>query len=682
MNSPAPPPEAFKEPALAGTPAVMAERIEIFPTAPLPHLDAPHAKAFAARALGETRSTMVALVCTDDVPLRGDSFANFLNCDHPALMRFRDQGIIEWPITGRREPVVIFSRPAGERLDRIYAAPQKAMEDDALISAFIRPMADLLIDLAARGLTHGNIHLANAFRNSATGEVQLGEALSAPPSSSQPALYCTIERSQCPPTGRGMPASGDDIYALGVLGMILALGYNPWATLDDSALLTAKIEKGSFFALLGDIRLKGSLVELFRGMLDDNPRRRWSLDDLQTWLSGRRPAPRASEENIRASRPLTINGISCTTLRMAAHALTKDVMQGAVLIENGELERWLVHSIASDKHLAALKRMLIPFQSGSRSSTYHDQIVAHVAMALDPIGPLRYRGLALMPSGVGYYLGILLVKGGNIQPVAELITSGLPAKWVDEQYEGRAEYLHTLQLLEHARAMLEKRDIGFGVERVAYEMLPAMPCLSPAVRSACCRTVRDLLEQMNVAAAQNAGRDLADRHAVAFILAHEKRIPPQLVFALSAQEGTPQRAIAVLRLLAEAQYRQGPESLPNLTEWMAGRMEPVARRFFEKSMQEKIRGDLQAAARTGKLAKLLECIDGGDKLNRDRDMFERARYEYARSSDEIADLQLDIENRRAVEIKVGQPIASAIAAIVGFVAIALVIMMAVIGIGI
>ena len=680
MDSPATqPPSTTKEPVLVGSPVVLSDRIEIFPATPLPHLDSVNGKAYAARAVGEARSSMVALVCSNEIPMRGDSFANFLNCDNPNLVRFRDQGIIDWPLTGRHDPVVVFGRPAGERLDRIYATPQKPMEDGALVDFLIRPIVGLLIDLMGRGLTHGAIHMGNTFLNTATGEAQLGEALSEPPSFSLPALYCTIERSQCPPAGRGTPTSSDDIYAMGIMGLMLAIGTNPWATLSDQQILDLKLEKGTFFGLIGEHRLKGSLVELFRGILDDSPRRRWNLDDLETWLSGRRPAPRAIEETVRASRPLVIGGKSCNSPRAAAHAMGLDVTQAAVIIENGELERWLVHSVANDKLLTATKRLLVPVQTSSRTSTYHDQLVARTSMALDPAGPIRFRGLALMPSGVGYYLGTIIAKGGNVQPVAELLMSNLPATWVDEQFEGRTEYLHTLQGLEHARAMLEKRELGFGIERVVYKMLPAMPCLSPPIRGGCCRTVREMFTQLNIAAGQNKG-DMADRHVIAFILAREKRIPPQLVYALAGQEGSPQRAIAVLRVMAEAQFRQGPESLINLTEWMVTRLESVTRQFFEKATQEAIRRELKTAAQSGKLAKLLEAIDGGGRLARDRDMFERARYAFAKASDEIADLQLDIENRRAVEIKVGQPIASAIAAIVGFVAIGLVILLTVMGV--
>jgi hypothetical protein len=316
-------------------------------------------------------------------------------------------------------------------------------------------------------------------------------------------------------------------------------------------------------------------------------------------------------------------------------------------------------------------------QVGSRAATHTDMLAARVAILLDPAGPIRYRGIGVMPNGLGYLLGTMLIKGGAIQQVVEIMTSKLPSQWIEEQQEGRANHLHTLQQLEHAKMILERRAVGFGPERVAYELLPALPCLSPQVRARCPRNVRDLLTELNNSGSGNP----TDRHVIAFILAREKRIPLPVGTALAvAAEGSAQFGAAILRIFAEAQNHAGPEKLLNLGSRLSTILEPATRRFFEKAAQEAAREQLREAASTGDLSRLVDAVDSGDKLDRDRTEFENARFLYAQAAQDIADLEADIAGRRMIELKVGQPIASGIAAMVGFGAIALVILMSIMGV--
>lgn len=668
------------DPALAGVPVDLAGRVEIFPTAPLPWLNAPHGKAYAARAKGETRSNLYAFICEEGLPVRGEAFANFMNCDTAGLVRFRDQGVVYWPLTDQMEQVVVLQRPAGPRFDQIYATPQQPLDDATLVQSFIKPMADVLMELAKRGLTHGNIHMGNLFYNTRLGEVQLGEAVSGPPSSAQPLLYTTIERGQAHPTGRGNPSSADDLYAIGMTGLIFALGFNPWSGMSEDELLRVKIERGSFFGLVGEQRLKGTLIELFRGLLDDSLRRRWDLNDLDTWLNGRRPAPRAADSDLKPSRPFTLNNVDYQTLRSTVHGMTREPMAAAAVIENGELERWLSRTLNSDRHASLLKKATTTFMASNRGSTFQDQLTARAAVVLDPQGPLRFRGVAVLPSGIGYALASLLIRGGNIQPIIDIIASPLPSMWVDEQYEGRGDHLQTQQQLEQARAYLERRTIGHGIERVIYEMLPAQPCLSPLIRKAQCRTVTDVLVALEKIAGDNVKREPLDRHIVAFMLSRERRINQALGNMLSAPEGTPDRAIGMVRLLAEAQARQGPADLPGLTAWAVHQLEPAIKRFHQKDLQDKARTDLQRLSKGGDLVKLVEAIDNPAMLAEDQKEFEIAQQMYATTVQDIEDLQMDIRDRTSVEGRVGQPIAAGVSAVVGFLAVGLVAMLSVMGI--
>ncbi len=66
----------------------------------------------------------------------------------------------------------------------------------------------------------------------------------------------------CHPAGRGDGSIADDVYALGVLLLTLALGRLPLAELDDTAILRRKLEQGSHGALVGDERLPPLIADL------------------------------------------------------------------------------------------------------------------------------------------------------------------------------------------------------------------------------------------------------------------------------------------------------------------------------------------------------------------------------------------------------------------------------------
>ena len=105
-------------------------------------------------------------------------------------------------------------------------------------------------------------------------------------------------------------------------------------------------------------------------------------------------------------------------------------------------------------------------------------MVARVCIALDPPAPLRYRGQFLMLDGFGGALAEASVKGDGVQALAQAITAQLPMFWVNMQAESKAEFVPLIQSFEMMRGFLEKPAPGFGIERVLYELNPAMPCVS------------------------------------------------------------------------------------------------------------------------------------------------------------------------------------------------------------
>jgi hypothetical protein len=129
---------------------------------------------------------------------------------------------------------------------------------------------------------------------------------------------------------------------------------------------------------------------------------------------------------------------------------------------------------------------------------------------------------------------------------------------------------------------------------------------------------------------------------------------------MSAPEGSVGRGLALLSLLAEMQYRHGPESLPHLTAWIAPVTEPALRRFLSKTLRERLAQQAKEAIAVGSLSQLLNIVDDSRRIERDRQDFHAARLLYLNIQKEIIGLEAKVNNRDSVVRAAGKPMAASI----------------------
>src|SRR3546814_17619908 len=89
-------------------------------------------------------------------------------------------------------------------------------------------------------------------------------------------------------------------------------------------------------------------------------------------------------------------------------------------------------------------------------------------MALDPGAPIRYRGKAVMPEGIGGALAEALTSGVGVQEIAEVISGQLPMFWVNVQQSFRAEYIPIARTFVTMTANLEPAEPGICLTRRLY----------------------------------------------------------------------------------------------------------------------------------------------------------------------------------------------------------------------
>ncbi len=300
------------------------------------------------------------------------------------------------------------------------------MNEDAFNHYFMTPLMHGLLELHRVGLVHNAIRPTNIFwRVGSATPPQLGECLSVPAGYGQPALFEPLERAMCTPTGRGPGQHVDDCYAFGVTMALMILGHNPLQGMDDNAIIQAKIDRGTFGALLSNQRISSNHIEILRGLLMDDARQRWSASDLEQSLSGRRLTPKNTDGGRRSARAYSFCGGEYWLVRPLATALSAHITEAVQAIETGSLDKWLRRALGDEDRANALDEAHKSLKLSGKTAHYEDQLVARICIALDPTALIRFRGLSVMPTGIADMLVETIVTSGSTQTLAEIISSQL-----------------------------------------------------------------------------------------------------------------------------------------------------------------------------------------------------------------------------------------------------------------
>jgi hypothetical protein len=635
---------------------LLHNRIEIDDTKPLPEYDGPFSRAYAAKGKAAGELPMFALVSTSTVATRSDLATPIRSLTHPSLMRLKDSGVIDWPLTHGRGFAYIYDRPPMHTLLPKGGGAAAAIREEPFVENIVKPLFSALHDLGRAGLFHGAVRADNIYvGEGAEGKAILGDALGQPAGLGQPAVYETIERGMADGLNRGNGTSSDDMYALGVALLTALMGEEPLRGLPPQAIVSLKLERGSYAALAGERRFSPAFMELLRGVLADDVVQRWNSVDFEMWAEGRRLTPKQSMAAKKASRPLVLGNQNYMQPRLLALGMAQNVPQAAQLIQSEEVSRWLAHSLHDEvvakkleENRAAMKRL--------RNGSDQDRLVTGAIMVLDPTGPIRYRGLSLFPSGIAFSMADAALNEIPLQPYAEIILNDLPSRWLADQHEKKPDIVGIVQQIERVKDLVEKPGIGFGPERAIYELCPTQPCLAPALRGHYAVNVQQMLEGLDKHA--SAGGNLIDRHIGAFILTRDRKTMPQLLRAVETAIDPVQKGLALLTLFGDLQYRHGPDKLRGLARMLLPMADEVARRFQNRQRQDKIREALRPVMEEGNISGMLKLVDDPGMLELDEQEYEAARMLYYETEAEVARLSSEGSNRKLLAEAAGQPLAS------------------------
>ncbi len=540
-----------------------------------------------------------------------------------------------------------------------------------LIENVLRPAALVLDRLAAHGVTHRAIRPDNVFHRRPGEAITLGAAWAAPPASLQPALFEPPYSAICHPSGRGEGSIADDVYALGVLLVVLALGEVPLAGLAPEEVVLRKLERGSYAALTSGRRLPSAIADIARGMLAEDPEHRPPPVLLADPMAARsrRVAARPPQ---RAQYPLDLGGIPAWDARLLAHAMTRAPEAGLRLLRGAEIDHWLRRSLGEPLLAARIEEVVRNAHTSQQSdpSLADALLLLRCISLLDPLSPAVWCGVVLFPDGLGP-LAACATPAIAAALRSFVLNEAAPA-WAELLGERVDEAVIRLEARHH-RVLLQIPGWAGGFARLRYGLNPLLACDSPMLGPECVVRLSDLLQALERHGARQADF-VVDEQVAAFIAARFKgRMDSD--FTAIAQSEDPEidppghRGLAQLRVLARLADNDPSRSWPNLAACSLRSVQAAAQRWRSQTGRAQVLAALQAASGRGDLMAMVQILSDTGRQNEDA---QAARAAEAALSDIDAMLQrLDGSStlRAAQARREGQMMATALAvmALVGVV---------------
>ena len=634
---------------------------------PLPELDEGRGTAYDVKVVGGFHDKVFAHVIRSKIPVRMDIIRAINKMEGVALLQITDIGVVYWPPDKCERFVIFIEMPLGASTMQSLERTIEPFQANNLVRQVLAPMLMTLKELALKDIFHGDIRPTNIFMNeSGSKSAILGTCVLGPPGVYQPVIFETIERGMSDPVGKGEGFIEEDLYALGVTCAFLLHGHNPMAGMTDREIIQEKIEKGSFRALLSKARMPASLAELLRGLLADDRKQQWTLNDIGLWLEGQRLGQKQVGIVKIPSRHYEFNEKNYHSLRLLAQALSEDVPTAVAQIEEGALDRWIRRSVNDE---LAAERVISSRKSAAgigKQASYNDRLVARVCTGMDPLGPLHFKDIHIMARGIGYKLAAASVTSNqDVQTVMELINAGLGQHWYELQEGEKSVYSTEWQDLDEMSNYLSRTGLGYGMERILYSMSKSMSCISPMLQKFYVATPRDLLLTLDkIATLKDRPSMPFDRHIAAFLAVRERETAGKFLTIISSPHSASQFVIEILRMFAGVQIKYETGSLKGLATWFVSLLQPAAKRFYNLKLQEKVMEALEKSAVNGDLNILLDLVDNPEKIRKDRSYFLAALKQHARLNFEGKRLELKMQRKGKILRTLGQEVAVAIAALI------------------
>ncbi len=601
----------------------------------LAYFDTPTGSAFVVHDGEEPSRDLYGLVHDPYVPTRPQVYDSLIRTPFKFIAHPVSQGVMTVPVEDgppAERLVTVFEAPPGVPL--VMGAVRVPVQESFIRGPFLRSVLSILARMHAEGLAHRNIRPQNIFFSGDESlGVSLGECCSAPAGSAQPSWYETLLRSDCHVMGRGEGSVEDDIYALGMTILELSTGRSlvkPDVTEDQIYEGRARRSSFDFFVREGELSL--SLNYLLRGLLADNPKERWSLEDVARWVDGQAPKRLPADKIWSLSRPTAFGGKSYSDRRLLARALSRNVTAGAEFLRQMETRIWVQHSIPYQEFPEELERT-IDVKSGDGNTQKQDSVeVARFCAYLDPYGPMRYNGLTLSYDSFPCMLAYSFKEEerNNLTQLDQMLGADIPFSLMQVAVFENEGLKMRMKRWQSRSEVVKSRALGQGIERVLYDMNPDQPCLCPRFATKWITTVRGAILAIETDLGTGGNTRVFDRHFTAFCASKAK--PLARIFLAMSSSDMPQgrSGVALMEAMGALQHHLKLGRLPNWSRALNEAMKQSVRALHNTQRKSRLEKRLGEIVSAGDIKMIVDAMDLPAEEHLDRTGFNVASARFTR----------------------------------------------------
>lgn len=610
---------------------ILEGRYQINLAEPLPEFDTKTARAYAATDMADSTRRFFALVCSHGTLQRYHVIQPLKNAPHVNLLPLMAAGVVALSQPQEERFVIIYERPLGKKLSQLLVESPGVVTDHFITRNIITPLASAIDHLSKMGIPHGSINPANIYFHETA---VLGDCVSMPCGDNQPFYYEPVERMQALPAAKGEGISTQDYYALAVLTLQLLHGPGHFADFNPTALIGAILREGAYAVLTRNKENPEVFYDFLRGTLYQTPKDCWDYTQIKLWIEGKRFNMLVPPGPIPASRPFEFQDMEAGNRRELAHLLYTRFDLIAPILETGQLTQWVLTGLRnkelSDLISQAGKSALEA--QGKKEVAYNEHIM-RLLVLLDPEGPVRLGKLSFHIDGMETLCASLFMAKADteLQLLSRFIEFNaqnfvLEQRRKNPAYQVPSATNTTITKLDKLRVSIRNTSLGFGPERILYDLNPDMACQSRLFDGLNISNLPALLVKLDQLAPRLSNeQDPIDRHIAAFLAS---KLNIQYDIRLPELSGLPSlasnKAVIALHMLSLAQAKTGMIQLPGLTHWLGLRILPLLESIRSRVLRDHMKIMLISRAQSGSLTALAELIISGEYASADHQGFSDA----------------------------------------------------------
>lgn len=458
---------------------------------------------------------------------------------------------------------------------------------------------------------------------SKSGQIMLDENISVPIGYRQDIFFETIERAQCHKLGKAPHCPSADYYALGVMIFYLLTGKS-LAEHNPREVIRAKLAVGTFNLLHQMAGMDGDIADLVKALVLDEHNQRWGRYEIERLLGGRSYQMAKCDYTYLLQRPIIFNGKEIFSKKLLAYELYLHWEEAKEFVNSDKIKKWLESSVQGQDTLQIMQSFFNDNQGRSlnhRLLSITDDKMIKTLIALDPDAPFRYNNVVFDREATGAMLAYALYGGGQemAQFISNLIYSNTFALYeIVSNILNQERYQSYMKELNQAANLVKKSEIGFGIERVVYELNPYYTCQSAFISARFCLNIDDVLLELE--SHTLSFNEVFAKKTIPAFLAAKLSIAKELKLENYDEFPNIQKSkiAQVLQLLGTCQKVAKIPKLVKLCNMLSKAMIELFETYLANTKTiKKISAKLELLAASGEIPLLISGILNSDFVNKD-----------------------------------------------------------------